>query len=45
MNQDGTSTPEKELLKRKGVHDPGSHLTHRQDRGTAKFPRKVQKLD
>ena len=29
MNQDSTSTPERELLKRRGTHTLGSHLTDR----------------
>ena len=30
-NQDGTSTPERELLKRKGTQTLGRHLTDRED--------------
>ena len=43
MNQDGTSTPEKEPLKREGTHTLGSHLTNREisrDRGNLKVLKK-----
>ena len=47
-NQDGTSTLERELLKRKGTHSLGSPLTNAEvseDRGTSKLLRKGQQLD
>ena len=40
-NQEGTSTPERELLKRKGIYTLGRHLTDgefSQDGGTSKSP-------
>ena len=47
-NQDGTSTTEKELLKRKGTPTLRNHLTKReisQDGGTSTLPRKAQQLN
>ena len=47
-NQDGTSTPKRELLKRKGTQTLEAHLIDReisQDGGNSKLPRKVQQLD
>ena len=44
-NQNGTSTPERVLLKRKGTCTLGNHLIDREisrNRGTSKFPRKLQ---
>ena len=47
-NKDETSTPERELRKRKGTHSLGSHLTNREisrDGGTLKPQSKAQQLD
>ena len=47
-NQDRTSTPEREPLKRKRTHTLGNHLTDReisQDGVTSKSQRKAQQLD
>ena len=47
-NQNGTNTPERELLKRKGTHILGSNLTNGEisgDGGTSKLLRKAHQLD
>ena len=48
-NEDGTSIPEREPLKRKGTHALGSHRTADgemgRDGGTSKSRRKAQQLD